>query len=143
MKNINAPTALLIGIGLFTSCDPKDTPNTPPAKNSIIFGKWYPIDAVVEGTVFPYYDHEDCGKDYLEFKSTGRVNEVDVFNCEEIPDGSGTYTLDNDILLFNYDDIETIEAKIIELNQVSLIFETELDVDDNGSLETAMIRYER
>lgn len=127
---------------MFNSCEPDEEPSNLET-NSEILGKWYPVEAVVEGVVFPYDDHEDCGKDYLEFSNDGRVKEVDVWNCEEDIDGSGTYEVNGTILSVKYGGSESIDLEIAELTATTLILVLEEDHDDDGDPEEVRARYSR
>ncbi|TVZ25919.1 lipocalin-like protein [Gillisia sp. Hel_I_86] len=135
-------TTLLFSFILFTSCKKDDEP-TITTTSSEILGRWYPVEAVVEGVVFPYDDHEDCGKDYLEFTVEEIIREVDILNCEEVIDGTGRYEINGNILSLNYGGLESIQIEIIDLTASTLILLFEEDQDDDGDLEEVRARYSR
>jgi hypothetical protein len=61
----------------FIACNNDDDNSTTPETPSIL-GKWYYGDMVVDGEVIPYDDHEDCGKDYIEFYDVDKIRSVDI-----------------------------------------------------------------
>lgn len=82
-----------VALAACSGIDDAPTPvQTPPQTNGNIYGKWYYKDSVVAGNIFPYDDHEPCGKDYIEFYDVNMVKSVDVWDCVEEIDFVGTFT---------------------------------------------------
>ncbi len=126
---------------LFIGCSKNDdnTNNTPT-----ITGKWYFKETVVNGTTYPYDDHETCGKDYLEFYGTNGVKSIDIFGCEVDVDWTGTYTLNGSILTITNANVnETIICEVLELTSNSLIYKFNYDTNGDGTPETNISKFDR
>jgi len=112
------------------------------SNNFTIYGKWYQKESVINNTVFPYDDHEICGKDYLEFYDENKVKSIDVWDCEEDLDWQGTFTKNgNNLTISNGSENMTVE--ITELTSESLAFKYNSDVDENGTEEQVIERFTR
>lgn len=117
-----------------------DNQSNPPT----ITGKWYFKETVVNGTIYPYDDHETCGKDYIEFFGTNGVKSVDIFGCEADVDWTGTYTLNgSNLTITNANVGETISCEILELTSNSLIYKFNYDTDGDGTPETNISKFDR
>ncbi len=148
MKNFfSSPFLILfISINLFYSCIPDDENNTNPPGEEIdenLTGIWYYKDAIVNGEIIPYPYHEECGKDYIDFREDGTFVYVEIWECEEDIDASGTYTVSNETITIQYsaNDIQTI--KIINLTNQDLTLESNYDYNDNGEEEAVQQRFTR
>lgn len=75
---------LFIGLGLIAmfavSCSNDDGASYTEAD---LIKKWYPVSDEINGVVYPYDDHEECGKDYMQFLAGGAGKNIDVYLCEE------------------------------------------------------------
>ncbi len=115
--------------------------NQSPQNNSI-YGKWYHKEIVVNNIVFPYDDHEPCGKDYLEFYDQNKIRSIDVWACEEDIDWIGTFEKNNsNLTIFNGTESRTVE--IIELNESNLVYQYYYDDDNNGTNEHYIEKFTR
>ena len=82
-----------LSLGLFTACEVKDdSPNDTQQINEELLGIWYFDAMIVQDEEIPYDDHEECGKDYIQFNDDGTYQQVDIWGCEEDIDAEGTYT---------------------------------------------------
>lgn len=135
-----------ISITIFCSCVPDDENNTNPPimeRNEKLTGLWYFDDAIINGEVFPYPDHEDCGKDYIEFRADGTFLQVDIWECEEDIDASGTYTVSSETITITYSENDIQSIKIINLTNQNLTLESNYDYNDNGEEEAVQQRFTR
>jgi hypothetical protein len=97
---------LLCLVGLLTTsatCS-NDDDGEKNINSSLIIGKWKAVSGTFNGTPM---DDEDLGKDaILEFKTDGTwTSGANLANKEDY--GSGTWSIDGDILLYKSDDSET------------------------------------
>lgn len=107
-----------------------------------LVGKWYYSTTKVAGQTFPYDDHEDCGKDYVEFKADGTLFDVDVWDCEVYDDLVGTWTIDgNKIVIASFGEVLTGTVK--KLNANTLVVSTKYDFFENGQEITVVETYTR
>jgi hypothetical protein len=132
MKKFNL-LALAILSSFAISCSSDDGPST----SGDLIGKWYFKEYKVQGQTIPYDDHEDCGKDYIQFNANGTGANVDVWNCvEDI--ASFTYTRSSNNLAVTSDGVTDI-VQITELSSANLKIKTTFDFDDDGDDETVII----
>ncbi|PRX39749.1 lipocalin-like domain-containing protein [Salegentibacter salegens] len=133
-----------LSFGLFTACDSDDdSPEEPQQINENLVGTWY-IDAmIVEGEEIPYNDHEDCGKDYVEFNEDGTYRQVDIWGCEEDVDAEGTYTANENSISLTLTDSEMVVLDIVTLNSETLLVEGMEDFDEDGEEEVVQQRFTR
>lgn len=133
-----------LSFGLFTACDSDDdTPEETQEINQELLGIWY-IDAmIVEGEEIPYNDHEDCGKDYVEFNQDGAYRQIDIWGCEEDVDAEGTYTATDNTISLTLADRETVVMDIVTLNTEELLVEGMEDFDEDGDEEVVQQRFTR
>ncbi|MGW1455416.1 lipocalin family protein [Salegentibacter agarivorans] len=133
-----------LSFGLFTACDTDDdSPNQTPQINEELLGIWY-IDAlIVEGEETPYNDHEDCGKDYVEFNEDGTYRQIDIWGCEEDVDEEGTYTATDNTITLTVSGNDVVVMDIVTLNSETLLVEGMDDVDDDGEEEVVQQRFTR
>lgn len=92
-------------------------------------GKWYYKETKVNGNVIPYQDHEACGKDYIEFYYTNKIKSVDIWDCEEDVDWTGTFSKDKNFITFNILGQERM-VEVMELSEH--VFSYVYDVDETG-----------
>jgi hypothetical protein len=116
-----------------TSCSSDDSPTT----SGDILGKWYFKEYKVQGQTIPYDDHEECGKDYIQFNADGTGANVDVWNCE-LDIAPFTYTKSGNSLTVTSDGVTDI-VSITELSSSNLKIKTISDFDDDGDDETVII----
>jgi len=132
---------ITIFIFLF-SCSNEDTAKYTPVPTPSILGKWHQKESIVNGTTFPYDDHEECGKDYFEFYGLNQIRSVDIFDCEAQTDWEGSYIVfGNDLRITS--DGETIFATINVLNNTTLTFSYDYDEDVDGFAEHYVETFER
>lgn len=125
-------SGLLLASALLFSCSSDDDNGS-----ASIVGKWAFVDTVVDGVSEPYDDHEDCGKDYVEFKADNTYVSVDVWGCEEDVDDYGTYSLNGNKLTING---MTNDVTITNTRLSIIAME---DYDDDGTLEEVILNLER
>ncbi|WP_037320179.1 lipocalin family protein [Salegentibacter sp. Hel_I_6] len=132
-----------LSFGLFTACDTDNDSAETQQLNADLFGTWF-IDAmIIEGEEIPYNDHEDCGKDYVEFNEDGSYRQIDVWGCEEDVDAEGTYTANENTISLTLNDREMVVMDIVTLNSETLLVEGLEDVDDDGEEEVVQQRFTR
>jgi hypothetical protein len=132
MKKFNL-LALAILSSFAISCSSDDGPST----SGDLIGKWYFKEYKVQGQTIPYDDHEECGKDYIQFNNDGTGANVDVWNCEE-DIASFTYTRSGNTLTITSDGVSDT-VQITELSSANLKIKTTSDFDDDGDDETVII----
>lgn len=125
--------SLLASFVLFSCSSDDDNP-----VNANIVGKWAFVNTVIGGVTIPYDDHEDCGKDYVELKADGTYVSIDVWDCEEIVDDSGTYTYEGNTIT-----IDGESAEVIKLTNSELSIKRTEDIDGNGTDEVVVVNFER
>ncbi len=126
-----------LGLLMLASCSSDDDNSIDAAK--LTDKKWYYGTTKVLGQTIPYDDHEECGKDYIEFLSTGTLRNVDIWDCEEdvfsIP-----YTLKgNKVTVSAFG--ETMTVTIRKVTNTVLEISYKEDFDDNGTEETVIETY--
>ena len=104
----------------------------------MLVGKWYFVDQEVNGTRIPHDDHEECGKDYIEFKENETLWQMDVWNCDEDFEQTGVYSISDGKLSINRESIN-----VIELNSTELSIKGKEDVDEDGKLDDVILNFER
>jgi hypothetical protein len=132
MKKFNL-LALAILSSFAISCSSDDGPST----SGDLMGKWYFKEYRVQGQTIPYEDHEDCGKDYIQFNADGTGANVDVWNCE-LDSAPFSYTRSGNNLTITSDG-ESDTVQIAELTSANLKIKTTSDFDDDGDVETVVI----
>lgn len=128
-----------IAIALF-SCS-KDDPAPTPIPAATILGKWYQRSTVIDGEVYPYEDHEACGKDYIEFYGLNQIRSIDIFDCEPNTDFQGTFTLNTNQLSIT-DGIDTISGTVA-VTYTTLVFTYLMDENEDGVNEQHIETYDR
>lgn len=115
-----------------TSCSNDDDKNDDNTGNTteMLVKKWYYESTIYNGVTEPYDDHEECGRDYLEFLENGVLREVDVWDCEIYSD-EGTWELigEEQLRLSMYGDY--INAKVLLLNENELRLEIAFEEDED------------
>ena len=140
MKKLLFQTVLCL-LFVTTSCSTED--DDPGSKNGVtvtkelLVGKWYFVDQVVNGTRIPYDDHEECGKDYIEFKEDGTLWQMDIWNCDEDLEQTGVYSI-SDELTINGESIH-----VVALNSSTFSIKGEEDVDEDGELDEVILNFDR
>lgn len=122
---------------LLASCSNDDDNSIDAAK--LTNKKWYFGTTKVLGQTIPYDDHEACGKDYIEFLSSGTLRQVDVFNCEE-DEYTVPYTLKGNKVTVS-DLGQKVTVTISKLTSSTLEITYKDDYDDNGTQETVVETY--
>ena len=133
---------LLIAISFIACNNDDDNIVTPGEPETSILGKWYHVNMVINGEVYPYDDHEDCGKDYIEFYDVDKIRSIDVWNCEEDLDWEANFFLTNNMLTFVEEGITTT-TEVLELTETTLSYTYEMDLDDDGVEETIIENFDR
>lgn len=121
---------LFLSLLAFASCSKNDD----DSNNVTLSRKWHQVKTTVDGVIYPYDDHEDCGKDYIEFYGENSVKSVDIFDCEADVDWIGTYST-NDNFVTIYVDSQSQEFEIDTLTSSKLILKYTTDYNDDGILE--------
>ncbi|HEX9979961.1 MAG TPA: lipocalin family protein [Flavobacterium sp.] len=106
--------------------------------------KWYFVSERVGGETFPYEDHEDCGKDYIQFLTDNSVRYVDVYGCEADEPletvQEATWTRNGKTIT-----VQTFagsqELVIQKLTTSTLEIKSVYDYDEDGDDETVIERY--
>ena len=107
-----------------------------------IYGKWYHKEIVINNIIFPYDDHESCGKDYLEFYDENKIRSIDVWVCQENVDWIGDFLKSgNNLTISNGSESRTVE--IIELTAHSLVYKYAFDQDNDGTVENYIEKFDR
>ncbi|MDR6969064.1 hypothetical protein J2X31_003090 [Flavobacterium arsenatis] len=138
MKKIKLFTALLITTLLF-SCSSDD--NGGSTTSGDLLGKWYNKEYIISGQTFPYDDHEECGKDYIQFNSDGTGASVDVWDCEEDV-APFTYTRSGNTITVTSDG-ESDTVQITELSSTTLKVKISYDFNEDGTDEEVIEVYTR
>lgn len=133
-----------LSFGLFTACEVEnDSPDDTQQINEELLGTWYFDAMIVEGEEIPYNDHEECGKDYIEFNEDGTYQQVDIWGCDEDVDAEGTYTATENTISLTLTDSETVVLDIATLNADVLLIEGMEDFDEDGDQEMVQQRFTR
>ena len=132
MKRISLLTLAILS-SFVISCSSDDGPST----SGELTGKWYFKEYRVFGQTIPYDDHEECGKDYLQFNADGTGANVDVWDCVEDV-ASFEYTRSGNNLTITSDGVTDV-VQITELTSTKLRVKTTSDFDDDGDDETVII----
>lgn len=128
MKVLKLSAILATSLFVF-SCSSDDEPTT----SGELTGKWYFKEVRVQGQTIPYDDHEECGKDYIQFNANGTGANVDVYNCVE-DSAPYTYTRSgNNITITSDGQSDTVQ--ITELSSTTLKVKSTYDYDDDGDEE--------
>lgn len=125
-------SAVIALSALAFSCSSDDGAST----SGELTGKWYFKETRVEGETIPYDDHEECGKDYIQFNTNGTGANVDVFNCTEDV-APYTYTRSGNNITITSDGQSDI-VQITELSSTILKVKSTYDFDDDGDDETVI-----
>lgn len=124
----------------FISCSKNDDSNT--INQESIYGKWYYKNTVIDGQVYPYDDHEACGKDYIEFYDTNKVKSVDIWDCSQDVDWEATFVFDNDMLIINNGTTSTT-YEVVDFTSTNLSFTYKRDINEDGIEETFIKNFDR
>lgn len=125
--------ALVFCSAIFFSCSNDNDNNN----NSPLRGKWYPRETLANGTSHPYEDHENCGKDYIQFYGSNSIKSVDVFDCESYTDWVGNYTQQENQLTISVQGT-TRTFEILSLTETTLSLQYLNDYDLDGTLDTCI-----
>lgn len=129
---------IFIGTLAFISCS-KDDPKEPEGN---LYGKWNYSKIEVNGTLFPYDDHETCGKDYIEFFDTDKIKSVDIFGCQPEIEWIGSFSKTNSNLVITREG-ETVNCTILTLTSNTLVYDFDVDVDGNGSIDHCIQTFDK
>ena len=122
---------------LFLASCSKDDDNS--IDESKLTKKWYFESTKVGGVTFPYDDHEECGKDYVEFVPGGVFRDVDVWDCEDDV-YTGTWDLDGKKLTI-VEGGEADSVTITTLTATKLVVKSTFDFDGDGTEEVAFASF--
>ncbi|NMH25719.1 lipocalin-like domain-containing protein [Flavobacterium solisilvae] len=136
MKVLKLSAVIATSILVF-SCSSDDGPST----SGELTGKWYNKEYKVAGQTIPYDDHEECGKDYIQFNSNGTGRSVDVWDCEEDSENF-TYTKTSNSITITMGG-ESATAQIVELSSSTLRVKVNYDFDGDGDDESVIEVYTR
>lgn len=129
--------SLVFGLVFLAACSSDDKESSIDA--SKLTKKWYFSTTKVFGQTIPYTDHEECGKDYIEFLTGGIVKTVDVWECESYTD-TGAWALEGKKLTISFEgEIDT--ATITKLTATTLQISYKEDYDEDGKLETIVTTF--
>lgn len=126
-----------LGLLLLASCSSDDGGSSIDV--SQLTKKWYFNTTKVAGQTIPYDDHEDCGKDYIEFVEGGEMRQVDVWDCEEYVD-TAEWTLEGKTITISFFG-QSASATITKLTETVLEVKTKYDFDEDGDEETVVETY--
>lgn len=129
--------ALAVLSGIVFSCSSDDGATT----SGNLLGKWYNKESRIGSQVFPYDDHEPCGKDYIEFKADGSGAFVDIYECNPYSDPFLYVRNGNNVTVTTADGPET--AEITELSSTTLKVKVYYDYDGDGDDDTITEIYTR
>ncbi|MGV3697624.1 lipocalin family protein [Flavobacterium sp.] len=130
-------TMLAVLSGLAFSCSSDDGATT----SGDLTTRWYNKETRVLGETLPYDDHEECGKDYLQFNDDGTGVFVDIYLCDTYSDPFTYIRSGNDVTITDGSFSET--ARIIELSDSTLKVKLRYDYDDDGDEEDVIEVYTR
>ncbi len=133
--------SILCLIFSITSCNTDDDNsdnNNYMVTEELLIGKWFFVDVVVNGDIIPYDDHEDCGKDYIEFKENGTLWQMDIWGCEEDFEPIGEYSVLEGNLYINEEEIN-----VIELNSNKFSIKGEGYYDNDEILDEIISNFDR
>ncbi len=117
---------------LFLASCSKDDDNSIDA--SKLTKKWYYESTKINGVVIPYTDHEECGKDYIEFVEGGVMRDVDVWDCVEDVETYAWSLSGKKLTIVDGTDVETATVKT--LSNTKLVISAKYDLDGDGTDET-------
>ena len=133
-----------LSFGLFTACEVEDdSPDDTQQINEELLGTWYFDAMIVEDEEIPYDDHEECGKDYIEFNEDGTYRQIDIWGCDEDVDAEGTYTATENTISLSLTNRETVVLDIATLNADVLLIEGMEDFDEDSEEEMVQQRFTR
>jgi len=132
-----------LSFGCFTACDSDDDSPETQQINEELLGTWYIDATIVAGEEIPYNDHEDCGKDYVEFNKNGTYRQIDVWDCEEDIDFEATYTANKNTITITFSEDDAVVVDIVTLNSEMLLIEGMEDFDEDGEKEMVQQRFTR
>ena len=134
MKRLKLVALVVLSISVF-SCSSDEGPST----SGELTGKWYNKETKTMGHTIPYDDHEECGKDYLQFNADGTGAFVDIYECSPYSEPFTYIRSDNNITVTDGSFSET--AKIVELSSTTLKIKLHYDYDDDGDEEDVIEVY--
>lgn len=121
----------------FLAACSKDDPEGFEINISQLTKKWYYQSTIFNTDIYPYDDHEPCGKDYIEFLSDGVVRQIDVWECQEDIIFRGQWFVEgNKITISNNGEFTT--ATIIKLTDSQLDLQMSYDFDGDGVQDTVL-----
>lgn len=130
MKRLFYLFVLVLTLGVASSCSSDDGENNGNGGGpSGITGKWYFYQQgqMAGGQeMLTDYNHSNCGKDYIDLKSNGVMEEVKFFNnggdCDSSVDTSGRWEVDadGDEFTVSYDGEVWLHGDILIFNETTL-----------------------
>lgn len=131
MKASTVLLLILCMVILNCSGPAEELPFPNPEHFENILGKWHPTATILKGVSYSYADHGECGKDFLEFSREGIVRSVNLRECRELLENSGSFNIAGYILSIQYSENEEIQFQIAKLDSISmdLIFIDHFDGD--------------
>ena len=126
---------LVLGLTMMAACS-SDDDGSSTVDNSKITKKWYHNSTIIFGQEFPYDDHEECGKDYVEFLVNGTFKDVDVWDCE-LDVETVTWKLEGSKLTLVFPD-GSKELIVSKLTETVLEVTHQEDYDGDGAEETVI-----
>lgn len=115
---------------LLVSCSDDDSSSSVSVEK-LVGKKWYYNSYKFAGQTIPYDDHEECGKDYIQFFANGTAEDVDIWDCEADTE-TGNFTLVGKTLtIVSGGDTQTATVKQLSSNK--LILEATEDIEDTGN----------
>ncbi|MGB5820949.1 MAG: hypothetical protein WBG90_15795 [Saonia sp.] len=131
---------LFLASAFFLSACSNDDNLVQPDVSQKLIGNWIATTLIVEGEVFPYDGHEDCGFDVLQFNTESLGRYTDIFECEEIATVF-EYKVVNESIEIQFGNT-TMVGSIIAASEEILSLELEYDFDDDGDTEFVIENYE-
>lgn len=126
----------LIFIIIF-SCGPADEIRQNDLQiYSMLLGKWYPVETLIDNVVYPYQGHESCSRDFTEFKDNEIVRTINVVQCVETLQSYGTFNLTHKTIIVTYSSSEIYSLEIEEITPSYLtLFYADSQNGDGGIIE--------
>jgi hypothetical protein len=127
---------VLLAAATFSCSSDDNGGGSGSVSESKLMKRWYNESYKVFGQTIPYDDHEECGKDYIEFMDGGMARYVDVWMCNgnspEIFSETFGWSLSGKTLTIIYDEDDVEKIKIKTLTDTKLEIEVSYDFDDDG-----------
>ena len=124
-----------------TSCSDDDSSSSVAVNEANLMKKWYYVSYEVAGQTIPY-DNLACGRDYIQLKADGVIDEYTVWACDPIDADTetGTWFLNGNTITANFL-VESVTGTVSSLTATTLQVTDTFDFDDDGTDETVKINY--